>query len=442
MEKLILRSVMYGADRIPDSWFEKVPGGFYKAEKEGRAAAAKAQGKRDSKNSGGGGGSGSRPGTSDSRNGGGGSGGRSRRYSTGDGRGDDGKRSGGPPPLRRREGDRGRQRESYDGMEEDGGYYSGDEWRRRRNHGSTRQRRWSFEDDHEYKYETGPPPSRDDRRDERRMNDGAPYPERDSGPPSRAHPSQYAPALGAAALTGAAIGLADGASQPYSDPASPIPQSAQPAPASRNGVTGGYVPYAHIYGQPAPPTQRDPMLPPPLLPQVIAPKTPGTTPATTTAMMTATTIAAGPIPSPHRLNAVTLAETTIHPLTTPAPKTTAAPVLSDVLAPRTRSERNPKAEEEEEEELVEEAEAIVPSALSLADSTRYLPPGYQADNAASSTATPTMKPVDPRKPLGAQTGGGSGGGGGSGREDDRAHKPFGGGDGAHGSRPTSGYYSN
>ena len=31
MEKLILRSVMYGADKIPDSWFEKVPGGFYKS---------------------------------------------------------------------------------------------------------------------------------------------------------------------------------------------------------------------------------------------------------------------------------------------------------------------------------------------------------------------------------------------------------------------------
>ena len=33
MEKLVLRGIMYGADKIPDSWFEKVPGGFYK-EKE------------------------------------------------------------------------------------------------------------------------------------------------------------------------------------------------------------------------------------------------------------------------------------------------------------------------------------------------------------------------------------------------------------------------
>ena len=30
MEKLVLRGIMYGADKIPDSWFEKVPGGYYK----------------------------------------------------------------------------------------------------------------------------------------------------------------------------------------------------------------------------------------------------------------------------------------------------------------------------------------------------------------------------------------------------------------------------
>ncbi|GAB7332002.1 hypothetical protein MBLNU13_g03903t1 [Cladosporium sp. NU13] len=36
MEKLVLRGIMYGADRIPDSWFEKVPGGFYKEKERNR----------------------------------------------------------------------------------------------------------------------------------------------------------------------------------------------------------------------------------------------------------------------------------------------------------------------------------------------------------------------------------------------------------------------
>ncbi|EME49513.1 hypothetical protein DOTSEDRAFT_68323 [Dothistroma septosporum NZE10] len=34
MEKLILRGVMWGADKIPDSVFEKIPGGYYKAKEE------------------------------------------------------------------------------------------------------------------------------------------------------------------------------------------------------------------------------------------------------------------------------------------------------------------------------------------------------------------------------------------------------------------------
>ena len=34
MEKLVLRGIMYGADKIPDKWFEKVPGGFYKGQQD------------------------------------------------------------------------------------------------------------------------------------------------------------------------------------------------------------------------------------------------------------------------------------------------------------------------------------------------------------------------------------------------------------------------
>jgi hypothetical protein len=37
MEKLVLRGIMYGADKIPDSWFEKVPGGFYKGQQDKQA---------------------------------------------------------------------------------------------------------------------------------------------------------------------------------------------------------------------------------------------------------------------------------------------------------------------------------------------------------------------------------------------------------------------
>lgn len=34
MEKLVLRGVMYGADKIPDTWFEKVPGNYYKSKQQ------------------------------------------------------------------------------------------------------------------------------------------------------------------------------------------------------------------------------------------------------------------------------------------------------------------------------------------------------------------------------------------------------------------------
>ncbi|CAK3982817.1 Hypothetical predicted protein [Lecanosticta acicola] len=34
MEKLILRGVMYGADKIPDSFFDRIPGGYYRAKEK------------------------------------------------------------------------------------------------------------------------------------------------------------------------------------------------------------------------------------------------------------------------------------------------------------------------------------------------------------------------------------------------------------------------
>lgn len=43
MEKLILRSVMYGVDKIPDTWFDKVPGGFYKSTQKADGKGDKGQ---------------------------------------------------------------------------------------------------------------------------------------------------------------------------------------------------------------------------------------------------------------------------------------------------------------------------------------------------------------------------------------------------------------
>jgi hypothetical protein len=34
MEKLILRGILWGTDKVPDAWFEKIPGGYYKAKQD------------------------------------------------------------------------------------------------------------------------------------------------------------------------------------------------------------------------------------------------------------------------------------------------------------------------------------------------------------------------------------------------------------------------
>ncbi|KAI7232760.1 hypothetical protein KC330_g5746 [Hortaea werneckii] len=145
MEKLILRSIMYGADKIPDSWFDKVPGGFYKAKD---STQKKASGKVAEKH-------GARPRTgsgSSGANGGARTSERSRRYSTGDSirgaapldgyEGDDGYRSEGAKRHRRK----GRASSSYDRADENS--YSGDDRRSfRRDHDRVRRRRsFSHED--------------------------------------------------------------------------------------------------------------------------------------------------------------------------------------------------------------------------------------------------------------------------------------------------------
>lgn len=47
MEKLVLRGIMYGADKIPDSWFDKVPGGFYKQKERERQQHEKDERRRN-----------------------------------------------------------------------------------------------------------------------------------------------------------------------------------------------------------------------------------------------------------------------------------------------------------------------------------------------------------------------------------------------------------
>ncbi|KXL42484.1 hypothetical protein M433DRAFT_131354 [Acidomyces richmondensis BFW] len=244
MEKLILRSVMYGADKIPEHWFDKIPGGFYKP-KDPQA------GSRGSNPS--------RPSTSGSQ----GSGRASRRRSTGARRDDDHYPDGG---RRLRNGDG---RKSYDGVDDD--YYSGDDRRRRRNHSSTRRRRRRSVDDDRYGYDEDYGRDRgraqgDDRRDGGRGQYGADQ----YGSPRPAKPYIPTSAVGGGGAAMAAGGaMPRGPPYPPSYPASPTTQS-PPASAAAGGRKGslatGYVPYAHLYGssvtnQHAPPSQ--PFSPPP-----------------------------------------------------------------------------------------------------------------------------------------------------------------------------------
>ncbi|KAK4569642.1 hypothetical protein LTR86_003407 [Recurvomyces mirabilis] len=236
---------MYGADKIPDSWFERVPGGFYKT-KDGRTVAA-GSGSATAAGSGN-----SRPSTSEGK-----SSGRGRRHSTGeatrgpppDAEMDSGYRSsggGGSGGGRRHREQRRQERSSYDGMEDEEGSYTGDDRRRRRNHSSSRRTRRNGEDE-DRGYAESP---RDDRQDNRRGNryGAAPYPERDFGPTARSHH----PGMAGAAAMGAAAGAAAAHEAPYSpsETRSPPPFSPQPQHANtdRSQFSGGYVPYAHIYG--------------------------------------------------------------------------------------------------------------------------------------------------------------------------------------------------
>nr|POE79486.1 hypothetical protein CFP56_07551 [Quercus suber] len=219
MEKLILRSVMYGADKIPDSWFDKIPGNFYKPARDDSKMDHKKQADE-------------RHHRSDHHH-------RSRRYSAGE------ESRGQRPNLEgdRSEGERHRShrrgRSSYDGGEDD--RYSGDDRHRRRRHGGDRDSRQSRNnDDHRYGYRDGygsplRDQSVDDYRAHRRHSPQSDVDHREQNGWSR-RMSRH----------GGARDRDDGiAPKDAAHPSDGSPLPTQPPAASQV-----YVPYAHLYGGP------------------------------------------------------------------------------------------------------------------------------------------------------------------------------------------------
>ncbi|KAK5174881.1 uncharacterized protein LTR77_000017 [Saxophila tyrrhenica] len=257
MEKLILRSVMYGADKIPDSWFEKIPGGYFreKGAQGNDNTNTKSSGPRDS----------DRRHTSDSR--------RDR---------DDGRRREG---RGRSDGHRRRHRRSrssYDGgadSEEDDYYHSEDG--RRRSYRERTHRRPRSVDDDRYGYNDGydrrprerryradrrqSPPRRDRYDDCERPSTGGsgprpnPYPPNDFAPPAGAQGAGTGPPPTTAHVPGGNPSK-HSAPPPLNTqlPTQP-PQPSQPWQSAMK--PGPYVPYSHVYGQQLAPTS--PAAPPP-----------------------------------------------------------------------------------------------------------------------------------------------------------------------------------
>ncbi|KAF7187347.1 hypothetical protein HII31_11236 [Pseudocercospora fuligena] len=232
MEKLILRGVMWGADKIPDPWFEKIPGGYYKAKEE----AHKRQKSVDMKKR------------------------RSRRHSDDeyedeDSRPDrdDGYRSEG-------HGRHSTLGKSFDGPDD----YDSINNRPRRKRSKPRRHR---DDDDRYGYDDGY-----SRRDRRNGANGVEYgsgvvPPEQQAPQTHPIPPGADPYVAGAAAAAGAAGVQAaqaGPFSPVSDPRSPQqpPSSSNHSAATnpyvgststlRGGMATGYVPYAHIYGGPKP----------------------------------------------------------------------------------------------------------------------------------------------------------------------------------------------
>lgn len=245
MEKLVLRGIMYGADKIPDSWFDKVPGGYYKAEKEAEKRQ-KQQGAAKSTTDL------QMPHHSSRRN-------KSRRRRHSDEYEDRRPRYDEDPYAGQRPGygsDRQRRyerrRSSYDGGDDYDPYYD--------DYGRGYDRRGRYDDRYNDRYAyndgygaTGPrgqdygpgnvrfePPPMGDHRSSYSA----------TGPPGG---SQYAPPVDPA--TAAAAGAGAAAAAHMNNQAS----------RGSSGGTGGYVPYSNIYGPTAtqPQGSRHPFSPPP-----------------------------------------------------------------------------------------------------------------------------------------------------------------------------------
>jgi hypothetical protein len=253
MEKLVLRGIMYGAEKIPDSWFDKVPGGFYKQKERERQQHQKDEKRRSQ---------------STKRD-------KSRRrrhsdeYEDRRPRYDEdpyaGERPGRATERRRRHE---RSRSSYDGGDD----YEPEEPEPERR----RARRRTHGDNDRYGYEDGF--SRPNGTRPRYAPDGRPQ---DFSPNGNHRPSQYPDpnvnamnkrnsAAAAAASAGTAAAIAHQTSR-HASVASPpvIPIASPPAvpvavPVS-GSVPASYMPYANIYGPGGPHAQAIPQMfsPPP-----------------------------------------------------------------------------------------------------------------------------------------------------------------------------------
>ncbi|KAK4507992.1 hypothetical protein PRZ48_001727 [Zasmidium cellare] len=226
MEKLILRGVMWGADKVPDHWFEKVPGGFYK-DKEGNThkQPEKSEDMRKHRSS--------------------------RRYSEDDDYEDSRKsRRDDHDDGYRSDGHGRHSHRSYDGP--DDSYDTINDRPRRRRSRVDKYRNGGDTD----RPKRAP---REPRNGDPELNGGFSYHNGPVDPPL----SPLSPhAAAAAAAAGAGYMYPSGSIA--SNPMSPPPPTGQPNPASqststlRGGMATGYVPYANIYGQP-----QQPQYPPP-----------------------------------------------------------------------------------------------------------------------------------------------------------------------------------
>ena len=242
MEKLILRSVLYGADKIPDKWFERVPGGFFR-EKEGgnrNSDSPSSDRRKNNKNA-------------------------RRPYDEDDEDYDEGYRSEGHGRRHQRN------RSSYDGGADDGDYYlSGDEQHRHRS-GKSHRRRHSTEDDQRGH---GDGRHRSHRKDPRDSHDPAfnPYRRRDLRSPDlyydRERPLSSGDGSDRSANRFSMGSSAAAAHPPYQrssatqSPAMQSPNLTKVHPARSGSIGNGYVPYANIYGQDIQQTARQPRFSP------------------------------------------------------------------------------------------------------------------------------------------------------------------------------------